>query len=311
MLIMFKFRSYKHNTDFEGIRRFLITNNDSSYPLIWTFERWNYAYYFVRHMFGFTEDEWAKRIGIWENKEGEIAAIANFEGIGRGEAFFQINKLYLNELPLEEMFEFAEKYLFLEDKNTSVVKIRILEGLEIVEEMARKRNYSKVPKAYETTTFFSLEQEIVKPKISSEFKIRSMDDDNNIVKRARVFAKAFGNFGTEDEVKSHLYEELQKSPDYRKDLDVYLINSEGEYVSFCLIWYDEKNKLGILEPVGTDPDYRKQGLGKAAVFEAIRRVKEIGAEKILVGDGQQFYRSIGFSESHKNAVWKKEISIER
>ncbi len=308
MLKLFKFRNYDHNTDFERIRKFLIDNYEISYPLLWTFERWNYAFHFVRHIFDFSLDEWSNRIGIWENSDGEIVSVVNSEATGRGEAFFQINRAYLDELPFEEMFEFAEKNLLCKDKESFMLKFRILEGLDKVEEIAKKRNYSKVPDAYEITSSLSLEQDLICPEISPEFITRSMADDNDLEKRTKVFAKAFGNYGTKDEVKAPLYVELQKSSDYRKELDVYVIDSQGEYVSFCLIWFDEKNKLGILEPVGTDPDFRRKGLGKAAVYEAIKRVKEIGAEKILVGDGQQFYRSIGFSESHRNAIWMKKLS---
>ncbi|MCK4973000.1 MAG: GNAT family N-acetyltransferase, partial [Candidatus Heimdallarchaeota archaeon] len=138
--------------------------------------------------------------------------------------------------------------------------------------------------------------------------IQSMADSNDIEKRTLTFAKAFGNYGTEDQVQPHSYIELQKCPDYRKDLDVYVIAPDRELVSFCLIWFDEKNKIAILEPVGTNPDHRKKGLAKIVVYEAINRVKKEGAEKIYVGDGQQFYLSIGFKHAYRNIVWIKEVS---
>ena len=304
---MFKLRKYVQSTDFQKVRKFIIDKHESSYPLIWTFERWNYAFHFVRPMFDFSISEWEDKIGIWENTEGEIAAVACYEGIGRGEAFFQIDKLYSDDFPYDELFEFAEKNLLFKDENSIKLKLRILEGLEKVENIALERNYSKVPNAYETTTYLSLDNNLLHYDIPSGFLIRSMADDNNLEKRARVFAKAFGNYGTEDEVKSQLYKELQKSSDYKKNLDIYAVNEKNDFVSFCLIWYDEKNKIGILEPVGTDPAYRRKGLAKATVFEAINRVKRLGAEKIIVGDGQQFYRSLGFKESHKTAIWVKEF----
>lgn len=57
--------------------------------------------------------------------------------------------------------------------------------------------------------------------------------------------------------------------------------------------YDREAGFAVIEPVATDPDYRKMGLGKAAVSEEIRRVGELGAKIALVGSSQQFYYSIG------------------
>ena len=47
--------------------------------------------------------------------------------------------------------------------------------------------------------------------------------------------------------------------------------------------------MGILEPVGTVPEHRRRGLGRAVVYEAIRRAAALGAEKVVVGAGLAFY----------------------
>lgn len=46
------------------------------------------------------------------------------------------------------------------------------------------------------------------------------------------------------------YETLHSSRFYRGDLDVVIKSKEDEVVAFCLAWLDEKNKVGLLEPVG-------------------------------------------------------------
>lgn len=43
-----------------------------------------------------------------------------------------------------------------------------------------------------------------------------------------------------------------------------------------------------VEPVATDPDYRRMDLGKAAVLEGIRRCGELGAEVAYVGSVKDF-----------------------
>ncbi|NPD87728.1 MAG: GNAT family N-acetyltransferase [Asgard group archaeon] len=304
----FKFKDYKHEEDFTRIRDFLIHSYKKiGKPSNWTLERWNYAFFFIRDMFGITLQEWEKSIGIWEDEGGTIVSIVNAEGLNRGEAFFQLKPEDYDVLLLKEMFTFAEENLILEDDDKYILKLRIRDKDVSIEEIAKERGYFKNEKASETTSIISLDRDFSYPDLPEGYSIRSMADKNDVEKRTIVFAKAFGNYGTKDEVQPSSYHELQKAIDYRKDLDIYIESPEGEFVSFCLIWYDEKNKIGILEPVGTDPDYRRKGFAKATNYEAIKRVKEEGAEKVYVGDGQQFYMSIGFKKQSVSNIWIKEI----
>ncbi len=303
----FKYREYVHVEDFMRIRDFLIQSYSKlNEPYNWTIERWNYAFFFIRDMFDFSIQDWEKTVGIWESKEGEIIAIASAEGMDRGEAFFQFYPEIINNTLLNEMFDFAEENLMLEEESRFVLKLRILNGDTLLEETATTRGYIRHETATETTSEILLDRDFFYPKLPEGYAIKSMEENNDIVKRTLVFAKAFGNYGTEHEVQPHSYIELQKAPDYRKDLDIYIESPEGDFVSFCLIWYDEVNKIGIIEPVGTDPSYRRKGLAKATNYEAIRRVQEEGAEKVFVGDGQQFYMSIGFERKYVNNIWIKE-----
>lgn len=303
-----RFRKYNHNVDFVRIRDFLVSNYENAYPYIWTFERWNYSFYFIKEIFKFTLAQWEKSIGIWENNQDEIVGFVCNEAIGRGEAFIQYLPGKLSTSAIEEMFDFIETNLYFDEDNTRIINLRILEGDSLIESIASRKGYVKNEKATETTSFIELSQELNIPDLPEDFFIRSMMDDNNITQRTLTFAKAFGNYGTVDEVLPHCYVELQKCSDYRKDLDVYIVNPDGEYISFCLIWYDSKNRIGILEPVGTNPDFRKKGLAKIAVYEAINRVKREGATHVYVGDGQQFYLSIGFKHLYRNVIWIKIIN---
>jgi hypothetical protein len=39
---------------------------------------------------------------------------------------------------------------------------------------------------------------------------------------------------------------------YDFSLDWVIKSPNDEFVAFCLIWFDEMNKAGLLEPVGTE-----------------------------------------------------------
>ena len=50
---------------------------------------------------------------------------------------------------------------------------------------------------------------------------------------------------------------------YDSSLDWVIESPNGEFAACCLIWFDEVNKVGLLEPVGTDPRYWRTGLGSS------------------------------------------------
>ena len=58
---------------------------------------------------------------------------------------------------------------------------------------------------------------------------------------------------------------------------------DGRFVSYCGMWYEPVHSIAYVEPVATDPDYRRMGLGRAAVMEGIRRCGALGATEAWVG----------------------------
>ena len=79
----------------------------------------------------------------------------------------------------------------------------------------------------------------------------------------------------------------------------------GRLVSYCGMWYEEATGVAYVEPVATDPDYRRRGLGKAAVLEATRRARDLGAKRTIVNSGLAFYRAIGFQQLFTIQPWQK------
>ena len=79
---------------------------------------------------------------------------------------------------------------------------------------------------------------------------------------------------------------------------------DGNYVSHCGMWCQKNDFYCYVEPVATDPDYRRMGLGRAAVLEAVRRCGELGAKQAVVGSDQQFYFNIGFYPVQTLTHWE-------
>lgn len=77
------------------------------------------------------------------------------------------------------------------------------------------------------------------------------------------------------------------------------------FVSYCGTWYEPINGYAYVEPVATDPDYRRRGLGRAAVLEGIRRCGELGATVAYVGSDLEFYEALGFVPIYTCQCWTK------
>lgn len=85
---------------------------------------------------------------------------------------------------------------------------------------------------------------------------------------------------------------------------------ENEYCAHCGLFYTEGNSAYV-EPVATVPEHRRKGLAKAAIYEACRRAKAMGAQRATVISDQEFYYRIGFTLSSEVYRWVKEIDHEK
>ena len=100
------------------------------------------------------------------------------------------------------------------------------------------------------------------------------------------------------------------TPKARRDLKIAVAAPDGRFVAFCGIFYEPRNQYAYVEPVATDPDYRRRGLGRAAVLEGIRRCGELGASVAYVGSNQPFYLSLGFRVIYTSECWQKYLHEE-
>ena len=150
-----------------------------------------------------------------------------------------------------------------------------------------------------------LDKTIPEVLLPEGFTIKSLAEENDFHKINQVLWRGFNHEGPAPEEEVQGRREMQQAPNFRKDLNIVVVAPEGHYVSYSGIWYVEDNRLAYVEPVATDPDYRRMGLGKAAVLECVRRVSELGAEVVWVGSGQEFYKAIGFTKMFAIHPWVK------
>jgi predicted N-acetyltransferase YhbS len=306
-------KPYHPDPDFLRVRDFLSeTWGLPGKPLNWRIERWNYARYFVIPMIGAygkkettVEDSlagirwWEEQAAIWENERGEIVGVIGLEYPWRGDAFLLRHPDYDAILP--EMLDYVERVLVDPEKRRLTIHIYDYDAAQ--QALAQQRGYCRIADP-EVDSVYTI-GEIPEPNLPPGFCLRSMADEQDIEKRREMFGRSFNHTDPAEWPSAFSYQELQRAPDYRKEQDLYVVAPSGQYVSGCIIWYDARSRIGILEPVGTHPDYRRRGFGREVVLEAIRRAKSLGAQKVWVGSGQLFYQALGFQKTLTSYAWEK------
>jgi predicted N-acetyltransferase YhbS len=314
-----KFHKYEPDRDFLRVRDFLVdTFSLTDKPLNWRLERWNYARYFVTPLLatdGVGEPDMSAyqaairlfdaSTGVWENEAGEVAGVVNIEHAdkshsGWGEAFFQHHPDY--DFLLPEMLDFAEAKLRNRERNR--LFILIYDHDEALQAVAGARGYRRNDEYTRWDSVFTIQGELPGYTLPEGYRLQSMADDNDLERRRKAFGLGFNHIDPHDWPSLLANQELQKAPDYRRDLDLYVVAPDGDFVSFCIVWWDERNRIAMLEPVGTVAEHRRKGLARAVVLEAIRRAAALGAEKVFVGSDQAFYQSLGFKLTYAGHHWE-------
>ncbi|HEY8324633.1 MAG TPA: N-acetyltransferase [Ktedonobacterales bacterium] len=108
------------------------------------------------------------------------------------------------------------------------------------------------------------------------------------------------------------YRRLRAAPIYRSELDLVAVSPAGDFVSYCILWYDDRNAVGEYEPVGAHPDWRQQGITRAVLVEGLRRLRALGAERAIVLTSSdntpaiRLYESIGFVHHDTERYYRAE-----
>jgi ribosomal protein S18 acetylase RimI-like enzyme len=91
---------------------------------------------------------------------------------------------------------------------------------------------------------------------------------------------------------------VQASWPYRASLDCVVEAPDGRFAAYCLVWPDDENGVGELEPVGVRDESRRRGLGAAVCTFALRRLHDEGGRQAIVycvtDAACGLYESIGF-----------------
>jgi GNAT superfamily N-acetyltransferase len=132
------------------------------------------------------------------------------------------------------------------------------------------------------------------PRLHDGFRCRTVGD-GDLDARVAVHRAAWDP----SRVTTSSYANVQRAWPYRASLDCVAEASDGGFAASALLWPDDENGVGELEPVGVDPRYRRLGYGAAVCTYALRRWHEEGGRQAIVycmtDAACALYGSIGFT----------------
>ncbi len=144
------------------------------------------------------------------------------------------------------------------------------------------------------------------PLIPQGFKIRHLSGPDDIDAYVALVNSAIPKATS---VEAH--QRWIETPEYIPELDLIAVADDGTFAAFCQSYYDplelarSMRKEGWTDPIGTAPAYRKKGLARAIVLEALWSLKSKGIEDAVLGvagsnkAARKLYESIGYRAIYK------------
>ena len=292
------FKTYTGNRmetgDYQRLHDFFVETKSTEYTYArfdWMMTNWDYL-----------EDRYLERIGIWEEK-GKIVGAVLFD--------HSLDVLFPMVLPgyeylYQEMYNYASEHMVKEDNPE--FRIYVKDTNKRLQKVLRK-NGMIATEEKDMVALFDLSDEIPKSNLKNGYRITSLEEHRNYEQYMKCMFKGFGHeeageiFSFTQESAANCKKAYERS-NVDLSLKISVEDEIGNYVAHAGIWYDKNSEIALVEPVCTIPECRKMGFAKEAIFEGLRRVKNMGAKIAVVGSSQQFYYTIGFIPYSTGTVWK-------
>lgn len=289
------FRNYTTQSgitaDYHKVRAFLVRLGYAEF----TYTRWDWM---VTHRY--LNKPAVGKIGLWESGR-ELVGLATFD-TDLGDVFC----LTLPEYSFlkSEMLLYARDNLSRDGNFRVVISDRDIAFQNIAAELGFIATGKK-----ESDAIFYLDKSSTDYRLPVGFSITTLQETYDLYQYCRVLWKGFnhelngeGELQFSKAVERAAADEMER-PHVSLGLKVAVVAPNGNFASYCGMWYEPRTGFAVIEPVATDPEYRRLGLAKAAVLEGIRRVGALGARTALVGSSQQFYYGIGFRPFTTSTCW--------
>ena len=120
------------------------------------------------------------------------------------------------------------------------------------------------------------------PQLPDGFTLRHVAGDEDLDARAALHRDSFYPYTSATlEESTALYRRAMRMPGYDPHLDVVVVAPDGTFAAGCILWMDGTTKVGLVEPLGTRPDFRRRALATAVVLEGLHQLQARGMTRVL------------------------------
>lgn len=110
---------------------------------------------------------------------------------------------------------------------------------------------------------------------------------------------------------SMVRQRLEQCSLYDPTLDLVVETTDGRVAGYSLYWFDPTTKVGLVEPVRVEDEFRRRGLASAMLTAGITRLVARGAERVKISYGSEAaagtYQGVGFRPT-STATWYRQAA---
>jgi GNAT superfamily N-acetyltransferase len=122
--------------------------------------------------------------------------------------------------------------------------------------------------------------------------LRSVTSRGDYARRVQIEGLAFGRGGPFADA----WVGLERDALYRMEHD-FVVEGADEFLAFSTVWTDDRNRVGLFEPVGCHPDHRRRGLATAVIVAGLRALERAGMTRAVVYPERDNTAAIAMYES--------------
>jgi mycothiol synthase len=160
-----------------------------------------------------------------------------------------------------------------------------------------------------------LDDAVPEPRLPPGFTIRQVAGEQEVQEYVALHRDAFGTATMQVEERLA----FMRDPDYLPELDLVVVAPDAVLAAFVVGGIDREESrfsgqlTGYTDPLGTRPSYRRQGLARALLYEALHRLRRHGVQIASVGTGSwntatmRLVESVGFRLESKVLAYGREF----
>jgi len=302
-------RPYRDERDFWRMRAFL---RDLLLLADRRLEAWHVVRWEYWRFHGLENCAWQdihEVVNLWEAADGSLEAATTSDGPGT--AFFQVHPTAASPELLAEMLDGAEATCTVPTKSPAPARLEVwVPGRDARwSDLLERRGYERRGTP-EDLRARRIDGDLPDAPVADGYRIRPLGGDEDFPERGDLSLVVFHPVPDGSEAMSAAdYRNVQRCPLYRRDLDLVAEAPDGSLAGFTTTWFDDVTRTGFFEPVGTHPDHRRRGLGRALLVEGMRRLAWYGAEIAYTSSygpsAGGLYESVGLEATGRLVRWER------